>query len=239
MRYGRGWVLFLIWRVLLFSSRARTGLPGLASLSTNQASAAASNANYSNLVWVGTSEVIARYWTLSAAAASALAGRIFRPVARLQSLIAGGEKMWARIVLNYDNGAALESVYSGEYVQVPIDKLMLSFPPLQLPPWQVLNVTSQAISIGINVYEEGGGSNTINLDELFLIPLDSSLHLIPIITSFPNTGLSYDSWNGSDAGRCAVNAESPAGRSWAAAVPWKGAAAGFRFPGGEHLGYHA
>jgi hypothetical protein len=175
---------------------SESGASGAGVTPTNQASAAASGGNYTQLVWSGTGEVLPRYWSLSAGQSSALAGRIFRPVARLQSLIAGGEVMWGRIVLYYDNGGTLEAFYGGEYVQLPLDRLMLTFPPVQLPPWQVLNATSQAVTIAISVYEEGGGTNTINLDELFLVPLDSSLHLVPIITIYPNTTLVYDCGTG-------------------------------------------
>jgi len=179
---------------LVFESES--GASGAGVTVTGQASAAASNGNYSQLAWSGASAVGLRYWTLSAAEASALAGRIFRPVARLQSLVAGGEVMWARIGVSYDNAGALESYYSGELVLVPLDRLMVAFPPVQLPPWQVLDATSQTIAISIHVYEEGGGSNTVNLDCLFLVPLDSSLHLIPIITTYPNTALVYDCGTG-------------------------------------------
>ena len=145
--------------------------PGVTATPT--ASAAASNGSYANLTWNGTGGVFVSYWALSIAQASALAGRIFRPVARLHSLVAGGEVMWARIQVYYNSGGGNEPVYSGEYVQVPLDRLMLTFPPIQLPPWQVLDATSQMIAITINIYEEGGGANAINIDELFLIPMDS------------------------------------------------------------------
>ena len=55
-----------------------------------------------------------------------------------------------------------------EAVLLPTDRLMMVLPALCIPPWQVLDVTSQAVTISLQVLEEGGGANTLNLDELFL-----------------------------------------------------------------------
>ena len=90
-----------------------SGASGAGVTATNQASAANSNGNYINLAWNGAAEVVARFFTLSTAETSALAGRVFRPILRLHSQITGGEKMWMRVVLNYETGGpALEAIYS-------------------------------------------------------------------------------------------------------------------------------
>ncbi len=157
------------------------------------ADAACSNGQYNALSWAGSTAKTPAFWTVSQPQASAFGGRFFRPLLRFRSLIAGGEKIWVYIRLAYDSGGAYENVYQTDPFLLPLDSLLVALPAIQLPPWPTLNADSHALTLMLTAWGEGAGTHNFPLDFLGFLPMDSYLHLIPQILTYPDFNILYDS----------------------------------------------
>ncbi len=102
---------------------------------------------------------------------ASLAGRSFRPVLNLYTAHAYSD-LHMRLMLRYSTFALhySEAVYCDPNYQYVI------FPPVQLPPNQILReVSPQWIDVCVQGLREGGAAATIYADQLMLLPVDYSL----------------------------------------------------------------
>lgn len=177
------------------NTQAEDGTPrgGASLVRVNDATC--SGGAYAACAWSGTGESNPFSVTWSAAQASALAGRVYRPLLRLHSPPAGGEKLWLSLAVYALHGAVLEKLAQTEPALCPSAQMVV-LPPLQLPPWPVLEWQSQGFTLGLAVSAETGGAHALNLDLLSLLPADSFLHLQPALSGCPTTQVSYDSASG-------------------------------------------
>ncbi len=160
------------------------------------ADAACAGGSYAGLSWSGAAEVNARHWLVSRQEAGGLAGRIFRPLLRLQSAVGTDEALWLALMAGYNDAGTVEPVYRGEAVRVHAARQMVVLPPLPLPPWPAPAGGSENMQLCLLAQAETAGAHTLNIDQLLLLPCDSFLHLMPVLTTFPAFTVEHDSQSG-------------------------------------------
>ncbi len=155
-----------------------------------------SGGSYASLTWSGSAEVLGCAWGVSGVEAGALNGRVFRPLLRLRSTIAGGERLWLTLQVGYNFAGAVEPVFRCESVLVPESRRMVALPPVQLPPWPVSGGLSENMEIDLVLQAESSGAHAFNLDQMLLLAADSFVRFIPAVSSYPTFELEYDSQSG-------------------------------------------
>ena len=156
------------------------------------ADAACSGGWYLGVSWSGAGAVTPAYWVLANMAD--FAGRIYRPVARLRDLVAGGEKLYLWWRAAYWNGSSNETIQDYEGIVAPTDRKLLVFPPMPIPPWPrpPQGFSWESLSLVLMCQAESAGAHALTLDFVQFLPTEGFLHLIPVISTIPYTLIRYD-----------------------------------------------
>lgn len=149
-----------------------------------------SNGSYAQFAFSGSDAKRMCYWTASGANLKACAGRVFWPVVRLRTA-PSLNSYWFWLQVCYNNAGTLETIYEGEGVMAANQKVLI-LPPLRLPPWVVQTLTSVNAEIALHVDPVLTGSHTVQVDTLLLLPADSFLRLMPVVTTYPNFDLLFE-----------------------------------------------
>lgn len=150
-----------------------SGLAGGGVTGTRIADSAACAGQFQRLTWSGESAVTAWTGTLLPETVELCAGRPFLPVARLAHPLYPSEKIWHFWRLTVSWGQA-ESVLDLPGCYLPIASAFCPGVPIFLPPWPVAAGAGETTGMGIELHAQaaGTGSHQIDLDALYLLPLD-------------------------------------------------------------------
>lgn len=159
---------------------------------TPTADATSYSGTFMRCVYSGASEIAINKFYPTTADLTAFAGRVFRPLIRFGNIIGGTTRFWLSLAVSYDAAGTLEKVWQSEETEVELANKFQILPPLQLPPWPIGGETSNRYTISVQVRCEAAGSHTLDLDALEFLPCDSFLRLIPIMTTYPNTNIEFD-----------------------------------------------
>jgi hypothetical protein len=161
---------------------------------TPTADAACSNGNYAVCGWSGTGQVGGRWLVIDTAYYT---GRVYRPILRLRDLAAAGEKIYTWIRLGY-HGAAVDVIMDCEGVVLPLDRKLVVFPPVVMPPWPKPpgGMGWAAFHPEIMLQAEGAGAHSLNIDFLQFMPTEGWLRFYPVIPDISFSLIRYDCGSG-------------------------------------------
>ena len=200
---------------------------------SNQADATyASGGSYKRFTWSGAGSKGVAGWSLNALSMARMGGRAFRGVLRFYSAVVESN-LWASWRLVY-SGAATETIWEGPGQYLSTAMVVQDLPGLRLPPWVIPpgdNPPGLLLELVINA--AGAGSHVLDIDELYLLPMDGWRKYEPAILQVAGLALRDDTE------RESVQALSTALQSHAADGPgfWlePGKAARFTFLVGQRL----
>jgi len=115
-------------------------------------------------------------WTLTGANLEVGGGRTFRPLLRLGAGWLGGE-MWLSLCLS-SSLSGLPPLWQSQEVLVNAGEALVRFPPLNLPPWQPTD-TPAPMKLALVGLAPGGGSQTLSVDFLQVIPSENGMRVYP------------------------------------------------------------
>jgi len=173
-----------------------SGYSGTGVTATLLADAACAGGSFAALSWSGTAEVMVRRWAVSQAEAGALAGRVFRPLLRLQEPVAEGEALWLSWQVGFNNLGVIEVIWQGEAVLAPAGRQMAMFPAMQLPPWPTPAGSAEGLELCLMAQAQTGGGHTLKIDQALLLPADSFLRLIPLLSGYPQFDIEFTTGEG-------------------------------------------
>ncbi|GAP08544.1 hypothetical protein ATHL_03449 [Anaerolinea thermolimosa] len=172
------------------------GSSGAGVTATLLADTACAGGSFAALSWAGTVEVMVRRWSVSRAEAGALAGRVFLPLLRLQEAVMAGESLWLSWQVGFNNLGDIEVIWQGEAVLVPAGRQMVVFPAMQLPPWPAPAGSAESLELCLLAQAQTGGGHTLRIDQVLLLPTDSFLRLVPVLSGYPQFDIEYTSGGG-------------------------------------------
>jgi len=151
---------------------------------TTTASAAASGGFYRAITWVGDNDTPLWAATLTKAQLAAARGGYFMVLVRLQGgTITADYSMRVRVMLS--NTVA----YDGPTVTLTAGDNLQSLGAIQLPPSVTRQTAPKAMNLQLRATKTGGG--TLNLDCVYLIPLDSYRFLRQLDYAVPSSNTLY------------------------------------------------
>jgi hypothetical protein len=154
-----------------------------------------SGGSYGALTWSGTGQAVLM-WSLDGTHAAYFGGRVFRPVLRLRDLVAAGEKIWAYWETANSSGAwNILSLADG--LMLPLDSRLVVFPPMALPPWPKppAGFNWEGFVAVLVFVAEGSGAHAVNADFVGILPCDSWLRFLPVVTGLA-TSIRYECGSG-------------------------------------------
>lgn len=187
---------FLVLEDFQVRYEGESGNSGAGVTETLLADAACAGGSFAALSWSGTVEVMARRWSVSQAEAGALAGRVFRPLLRLQEPVAAGESLWLRWQVGFNNLGVIEVIWQGEEVLALAGRQMVVFPAMQLPPWPTPAGSAESLELCLLAQASMGGGHALGIDQVLLLPADSFLRLIPMVSGYPQFDIEYATGDG-------------------------------------------
>lgn len=140
--------------------------------------ATASNGVFYRLGWTGEAETGLWRVSLAESQMAMFGGRAFLPLLRLHTMLGAGEQVWSflRVTASWTGGAT-EGVMDGAPGYLPTQAYLCPCGPLSLPPWPVMageaaGEAPMTIGLELRAAAAGAGSHQLDLDYLFLLPLD-------------------------------------------------------------------
>lgn len=173
-----------------------SGNSGAGVAATLLADAACAGGSFAALSWSGAAEVMLRRWSVSQVEAGALAGRVYRPLLRLQEPVAAGEFLWLRWQVGFNNLGVIEVIWEGEAVLAPTGRQMVMFPAMQIPPWPAPAGNAEGLELCLLVQAQTNEGHILKIDQVLLLPADSFLRLIPVLSGYPQFDIEYASGDG-------------------------------------------
>lgn len=165
------------------------GTEGSGVSGTTLSASTASAGAYRRLTWSGSSEITLKRFNLTPAQTTAARGKFYRLVVRLHAPLSETLLMWAEA--GFEGSAGFETLFTGEATVLPAGAQTLWLSPLRLPPWDV-DALSAGMTLALKAQAESTGTHTLDLDCLFLFPLEAELRLLPLLT-LSTLALTYDS----------------------------------------------
>ena len=154
----------------------------------------ASGGSAKRFAWTGTGITGLVRFTLSAADLARMGGRPFRGVLRFYSQPAGNVWAWWRLL--YVAGVT-EVIWEGPGQYLSDLMVVQDLPGLFLPPWGVpAGASAPGLTLELAGQSPTAGAHQIELDELYLFPMDGWRKYAPVIKQW--TGLSVNDDSGRD-----------------------------------------
>lgn len=166
------------------------GEPGNGAALSMVSDATCSNGAFGRVTWSGEAETAVWKCSMTAAIVVDFNGRPLLPVVRLANPLPAGSKFWHywRVTLNA-NVSAPEGVHdcAGSYLGAPA--MLNPGSPLILPPWVIAPGDSpEGVGLELRVAAAGTGSHTLDIDYVYLLPLDGWRIYRPALKNW-NAGL--------------------------------------------------
>lgn len=187
---------FLVLEDFQVRYEGESGNSGAGVTATLLADATCAGGSFAALSWAGLAEVVARRWSVSQAEAGALAGRVFRPLLRLQEPVTAGESLWLSWQVGFNNQGVIEVIWQGEAVLAPVGRQMVVFPAMQLPPWPAPAGNAESLELCLLAQAQMSGGHSLKIDQVLLLPADSFLRLVPVLSGYPQFDIEYATGEG-------------------------------------------
>ncbi len=155
------------------------GVEGSGVSGTTLSAGTASAGAYRRLTWSGAGEVTLKRYTLTAAQSASARGRFYRMTARLHAPLSEPVLIWAEA--GFEGIAGFEPLYASEAVVVSAGAQTLWLAPIRLPPWDVDDL-SAGMTLALKGQAESTGTHTLDLDCLFLLPVEAQVRLHPLMS---------------------------------------------------------
>jgi hypothetical protein len=177
---------------------AESGTLGAGVTGAGSAVAGTSNGSYRPLSWSGSSAVMLLYWDLGAADTAKYAGRIFRPLLRLRTLVTAGEKFWLWWRVGYNVSGTIETVQDFEGVLCSTSQRLVACPPLPVPPWPKPDAGWgwESATVCLMCQAEAAGAHALELDFVQMLPTEGWVKLTPIVSTVADTKIVHDAGTG-------------------------------------------
>ncbi len=157
---------------LITSQEGQAGFAGGYVTGTVIAQADASGGSFQRLAWTGADDMALWSFTILPTWANRLGGNAFLPLLRLQNPLAAGEKLHARWRAYLNTGSA-HPIYEGPAFTISSTAMLHPAAPLNLPPWLLTAADlPSGLSLELRVQAESSGAHQLDLDYLYLLPLD-------------------------------------------------------------------
>jgi hypothetical protein len=130
------------------------------------ADATCSGGSYRRVSWNSAAEVDVLHWELTQSWLGQAGGRCFRPLLRFASLFTYGD-----LSLSVQVRSAGCVLYESPAQTLQPGLRLQELPPVLLPPWVPLNDPPAALTLALIGRRAGGGSSTLELDFVGLLPL--------------------------------------------------------------------
>jgi hypothetical protein len=148
------------------------------------------NDTYKRLTWSATSWTALTTLTLTLVLVDDLDGHLFRPFMHLFNSHAYSD-LYFKIALQ----RGIYTIYQSEAVYSDPDYDYLFFPPISLPPNQVLReVLPSSMDLVLYAYKPTASIYTIDVDQLQLFPLDYAANFMGFLNMSQNNVFIYDSF---------------------------------------------
>ena len=155
------------------------GVEGSGVSGTTLTASAASAGAYRRLTWSGADEVTLKRYSLTAAQTASAQGRFYTLTARLHAPLNEPVLFWGEA--GFEGSAGFEVLYASEPVVLSVGAQTLRLAPIRLPPWDVDDF-SAGMTLALKGQAEGAGTHVLDLDCLFLLPVEAQVRLHPLLS---------------------------------------------------------